>query len=430
MIDRSKAPEIRPFEDVHLDFPSVQYLSNGVPIQVIDRGYDEVNRVAVYVRGGILDEMHTMQAMLTAATAVEGFEKMTSAEIALKLDYNGAWKATQAYDGWTEISFWSLNENYGDTLNILEGCLTSPSFKVDDLDLLQRRYASTYAMQRMRSKYQASLALRRMLYGENHPLAGDIIPADIIAITSADLRQFYSMFYKTDGMRVVLAGRITDKMLAMTDASLGQINREGEVPPEYDWSKFQFPHESKVVVIDMPEATQASVSMAIPTVPRRHPDYFYLRVLVTLLGGFFGSRLMKSIREEKGYTYGISAILAGREHFSYIGITSECEIMYAYSLIDEVKREMRRLCDEPVTHAELDIVKQYMMSDLAKTLDTPFNVAGYVASAITFGVYPEYFNEQVKAIVNVTPADIQLMAQRYLDEGQMLIAIAAPQQSL
>ena len=139
---------------------------------------------------------------------------------------------------------------------------------------------------------------------------------------------------------------------------------------------------------------------------------------------------MKNIREDKGYTYGISAILAGREHFSYIGITSECEIMYAYSLIDEVKREMRRLCDEPVAQSELDIVKQYMLSDLAKTLDTPFNVAGYVASAITFGVYPEYFNEQVKAIINVTPADIQLMAQRYLDEGQMLIAIAAPQQVL
>lgn len=430
MIDRSKAPEIRPFDDVHLDFPEVQYLSNGIPIQIVNRGDEEVNRVAVYVRGGILDEARPMQAMLTAATAVEGFDKMTSADIALKLDYSGAWKATQAYDDWTEISFWSLNENYGDSLEILKGCLTSPTFNVDDLSLLQRRYASTYAMQHMRGKYMASLALRRMLYGENHPLAGDVTPEDVMAVTPAIMRSFYDKFYKTTGMRIVLAGRITDEMLAMTDASLGQIDRGGLVPPTYNWSGFKFSREARQIVIDMPEATQSSVSMAIPAVPRRHPDYFILRVLVTLLGGYFGSRLMKNIREEKGYTYGISAILAGREHCSYIGISSECEIMHTKSLINEVKHEMQRLCDETVSQSELDTVKQYMLSDLVKTLDTPFNVAGYVASAITFGVYPEYFNEQVRAIMNISPSDLLRGAQKYLDEKLMLIAVAAPQSLL
>ena len=147
MIDRSKAPAIHPFTDVHLDFPEVKYLSNGIPIQVIDRGTDEVNRIALFVRGGILDESRRMQAMLTSATAVEGFDGMTSSDIALKLDFNGAWKSTQAYDDWTEISFWSLNECYGETLEILKGCLTSPTFKEEDLALLQRCHIlSSYAL--------------------------------------------------------------------------------------------------------------------------------------------------------------------------------------------------------------------------------------------------------------------------------------------
>ena len=430
MIDRSKAPAIHPFTDVHLDFPEVKYLSNGIPIQVIDRGTDEVNRIALFVRGGILDESRRMQAMLTSATAVEGFDGMTSSDIALKLDFNGAWKSTQAYDDWTEISFWSLNECYGETLEILKGCLTSPTFKEEDLALLQRRYAGTYATQRVRGKYMASLALRRMLYGVNHPLAGDITPEDVMAITSTDIRAFYHRFYKPEGMRVVLAGRINDEIFAMTDATIGQINIVGEVPPMYDWSSFNFPSEARQEIVDMPDAVQSSISMAIPAVPRRHPDYFKLRVLVTLFGGYFGSRLMRNIREEKGYTYGISAILAGREHSGYIGISTECETIHTWSLIEEVKHEMQRLREEVVPQTELEIVKQNMLSDLVKTLDTPFNVAGYVASAITFGVYPEYFNEHVKAIIDITPVDLLQMAQRYLVEDKLFTVIAAPRSCL
>ena len=91
---------------------------------------------------------------------------------------------------------------------------------------------------------------------------------------------------------------------------------------------------------------------------------------------------------------------------------------------------MRRLREEIVPQAELDIVKQNMLSDLVKTLDTPFNVAGYVASSITFGVYPEYFNEHVKAIIDITPVDLLQMAQRYLDENKLITAIAAPRSCL
>ena len=430
MTDRTKAPAIKPFEGVRLDFPDTRYLSNGIPIQIINQGSDEVNRLSLYVRGGIVDEDYPLQSMLTSAILVDGSSDYTSSQIAQCLDFNGAWKAVQSYDDWTEISFWSLNEHFDKTLDILSSCLKSPTFDADVFGLLQRRHARNSATQHKRGKYLASMALMNMLYGPNHPLSRDVTPDDIMKQTPSQARDFYLRFFKPCGMRIVLAGCVTDEMFSMTDAALGAMHMDGTVPSLYDWSAYRPPESSQLVIVDKPDAVQASIAMAIPAIKRQHPDYIKLRVLITLLGGYFGSRLMSNVREDKGYTYGISAMLAGRKQSGYIGISTECELVHTKPLIDEVKHDMRRLREELVSEAELGIVRQNMISDLVKTLDTPFNVATYVASTITFGVYPEYFNEQVEQIMAITPVDVQLMAQRYLNDDKLLTAIAAPKDSI
>ena len=423
MLDRSLQPPVSPFTNVKLDFPQQTTLSNGVPLQVINQGDDPVNRVAVYVRGGILVEPKPMIAMMTGTVALEGSKSHTSAEIAQTLDFNGAWKAVQSYDDWTELSLWSLNYNYETNLRLLAQCILQPTFMPDDLDLLQRRYAGTYAASHRRVKYLAALELRRLYYGQTHPLAIDITPDDILSITSEELRSFYLRYYLTSHMRVILAGKITDRELAVTDDVLGHIDIPGRSLPYYDWSTFEAPASGTVKVVERPEAVQSAIAIALPAVPRRHPHYFKLRVLITVLGGYFGSRLMSNIREEKGYTYGISAVLAGREHCSYIGISTECMTQYTWAVVDEIKAEMSRLREQLVPADELDTVRKYMISDLVKTLDTPFSVASYVGSTITFGVYPSYYNDQVKAIEQVTAADLLEMARIYLREERMLIAV-------
>lgn len=426
MTHRINAPQVHQFTDVHLDFPQLRHLSNGIPIYVIDRGSDEVNRISVYVRGGVLDELVPMLALLTGAALLEGSAHFTSAHIANRLDFEGSWKAVQVYDDYVELSFWSLNEHLGSVLEILIDCLTSPAFAAADVEVLKRRYAATCATQRRRGKYYSSLATKQMLYGKHHPLACDTTPEQILSITREQLLHFYHTNYKSASMQVVLAGRITPEMQAMVDATVGQLSLPGDAPGPYDWTSFTMPSAGGMMHIDRPGDVQASVAIAIPAVERLHPDYLKLRFTTTLLGGYFGSRLMTNIREDKGYTYGISAYLAGREHCGNIGIATECDPEHVEPLLNEVRKEMHRLCEEPVAEAELNIVKQNMIGDLVKTLDTAFNVASYVVSTIAFGVYPEYYNRQVQQVMAATAADVKLMAQRYLDADRMLIAVAAP----
>ena len=168
----------------------------------------------------------------------------------------------------------------------------------------------------------------------------------------------------------------------------------------------------------------------LPTVPRRHPDYIKLRLLATVLGGYFGSRLMANIREDKGYTYGINASLSGRSFDGYIGISTECDTQHCWNVIAETKKEMVRLCDEPIPEQELKVVKRHLLSDLVKTLDTPFNIAAYIGSMFCYGIYPTYFNDQVQEIIDANSSDLLDVAKHYLDMSKLRIVIACDKNSL
>ena len=175
-------------------------------------------------------------------------------------------------------------------------------------------------------------------------------------------------------------------------------------------------------------AVQSAIQMQLPAIPRTHPDYFKLRILVTALGGYFGSRLMSNVREEKGYTYGIWASLIGARQGAYVSISTECDCAYTRPLIDEVKHEMETLRNEPIPIEELDMVRSSMLSELVKNLDTPFSIASNVGAMILYGIYPEYFNEQIRAIRAVTPEELLATARRYLLEENLYTVVAGQMQ--
>lgn len=424
MIDRTRRPPIHNFEDVHLDFPKSDILSCGTPLWVINGGTEEVNRISVYVNGGTINESRPLQSLFTAMMAFEGSQLFTSSQIAEKLDYCGAWKTTQNYDDICEMSVSSVNEYFSEVLPILADALANPTFPAEEFELCKARYASAYATMRERVKYLAAIELRKLYYGKNHPLVANITPEQIMQLTTDDLKSFYNEHYSPGNCRIIISGKIEDCMANQVRDMM--TSWQTQEPIQDDTSALDYnPSDPTMSVIDKPGAVQSAIAIAIRSVGRKHPDYLSLRVLCMVLGGYFGSRLMSNIREDKGYTYGINAFLAGRLEDGYIGISTECDIKYTWAVIEEIKREIKHLCEECMSENELNNVRQYMLSEQVKTLDTPFNVASYVASTFLYGVYPEYFNKQIETIINITPERLNEVAQKYLNVNQMLIAIAS-----
>lgn len=177
-------------------------------------------------------------------------------------------------------------------------------------------------------------------------------------------------------------------------------------------------------VTDRPESLQSAVVLSIPAIARTHPDYNFLRLTVTALGGYFGCRLMTNIREDKGYTYGITASLIGSHDGSYITVSAQCDKRYTEALIDEVRNELRGMVTRPLGADELSRLRFNAASDLASTLDSPMNMMDYYELQQTVGTPPGYFDARQDALADITPEIICAISQKYLDPDALRISIA------
>lgn len=427
-INRSTPPPVSDFKDIRLDVPEPITLSNGIKMWVAGNGEDEVNKLCVYLTGGSFQESLAMQATTCSMAVFNGNKNMTNSQIAEAIDYYGAWRAVQTYDNCTAFSLSSLNENFKHTLPILFDSLRFPLFPTSELELAKRQLAVNCSTARERVKYIASKAMLKLYYGEKHPLATDPTAADIMSLTRDDIVQFHRDNYSAQNCNIVFAGRISDRELSLVDDVVSLWAPNGDKSPSLEPAPT--PSDEMLKIVNKDGAVQSAISMTIKAIPRRHPDYFKLRILTTVLGGYFGSRLMTNIREDKGYTYGISASLSGRSFDGYIGISTECDTRHTWNVISETKREIERLSNEPIPESELENVKRHMLSDLVKTLDSPFNIASYIGNMFCYGTYPTYLNEQVQAIMSATSTELLKTAQQYLDVGKLRIVIACDETKL
>lgn len=420
--DRTKAPVTRPFASVHLDFPEPTRLANGIETYVVGNGEDEVCRISWYLPGGKFQESEPMLASLTAMSLFEGCEGMEAQQVADTFDSYGAMKSAQAFDNYTLVELSTLNKFLPQVLPAWVCCVTAPAFSQAEVEVKRQYAASSIANMQQKVKYLATCEMNRLYYGPSHPLARVATPAGVEAITTDMLRGFHAANYSLAGSRLVVSGHITGAEMEAINAAIGSLPLGPQRGLPRDWPIE--PSDTMQSVVNRPGAMQSAIAMTIRAVKRSHPDYLKLRLLVMALGGYFGSRLMTNIREDKGYTYGIGAVLAGRCDDAYVGISTECACEYTRSVIAEVKKEIERLRREPIGLDELNTVKRHLMSDLVKTLDTPFSIADYVGSTFLYGVYSDYFNRQVREVQEATPAQLQQLAVKYLDVDRLRTVVA------
>ena len=191
--------------------------------------------------------------------------------------------------------------------------------------------------------------------------------------------------------------------------------------------KVSFPFAAvseKRIFTEREDAMQSAVKMGCTTITREHPDYPKLRVLMTLFGGYFGSRLMSNIREEKGYTYGISAGIMFYPDSGVLVVSTETDNEYVEPLIQEVYHEIDRLHHELVPDEELTMVRNYMLGEMCRSYESPFSLSDAWIFIATSGLTDDYFLRSLHAVNEVTPAEIQDLVQRYLCKETLKEVIA------
>ena len=422
-MDRTIQPEIQPLKNFHIQTPVRTTLPNGIPLTVINAGEQEVVRMDVLFSGGRWQQSQKLQALFTNRMLREGTTKYTAATIAEKLDYYGSWLELSSSSEYAYITVYSLNKYLAKTLEVVESMIKEPLFPQKELQTILDTNIQQYLVNTSKVDFLAHRSLLKSLYGEQHPCGKIVMEEDYHTITPEVLREFYERYYHSGSCSIFLSGKVTDDIISRVTDIFGIPF--GQYQLQMPKSSFPFAAiPEKRIFTEREDAMQSAVKMGCTTITREHPDYPKLRVLMTLFGGYFGSRLMSNIREDKGYTYGISAGVVFYPDSGLLIVSTETDNEYVELLIQEVYHEIDRLHLDPVSAEELRIVRNYMLGEMCRSYESPFSLSDAWIFIATSGLKDDYFARSLQAVNEITPAEIQDLAQRYLCKETLKEVIA------
>ena len=414
-MERTFQPPVCASPRFELMCPQCMVMPNGIPLYVFDAGENEVVRIDVVVKGGRWQQRLPLQALFTNRLLREGSSRYTSVQIAERLDYYGAWLDLSVGQGHSFVTLYSLNKYLPQTLDLLENLIKEPSFPDNELSTILDNNVQQFKINMQKVDFLAHRELVKALYGCHHPDGRVIEESDYKHISSAILREFHSLYYHSGNCSVYVTGKVTDECVRRLESCLGNAPFGLIVKPVQKTPVFMpVPTADKRIFVTRPDALQSAVRMGLLTVQRTHPDYVGISVLVTLLGGYFGSRLMSNIREKKGYTYNISAGLVSCPGSSAMVISTETDNEYVEPLINEVYHEIDRLLAEPVSQDELNMVKNYMLGDLCRSYESVFSLSDAWIFLHTSCLPDNYFELMQDTIKSITPRELYDLAGKYL----------------
>lgn len=428
MPDRVTPPPVSGFGFMKMPSPVTVRLSNGIDIVSLNQGDEEINSIHLMFNGGF-GEASTLSAQnLMAGTVTEGSVNRSGEEIASVMEDNGSWFGVKSTDHHTIFSIHSLNRNLAEVLPCFADVVFGPSFPVDVIETKRRKLIDSRNLNLQKVSFMSSLLSRQQLYGKNHPLSRNDSEEEILNVTRQQLIDVHRRIVCSEPPVIFVAGKIPPEILSLIRDTFEKYSFESTTRKPLDIIPFSPDYTAMSLHHQMEGKLQNSVSLTIPAIPRNHPDYFPLRFAAVTLGGYFGSRLVSNIREQKGYTYGISAGLAGVYEGGYITISSECANAYVEPLIDEVRKEIVSLRTDLIPADEWKVVSNYIKSALVSTLDNPFSIIDHYVKNYIFDMPDNNFEAQQIALEASSSETVLLMARKYMDPDRMFIATAGTRQ--
>lgn len=424
MIDRNIQPTIRSIDEFNIIKPEHIVMRNDIPLYVTRAGNQDVVRVDIVIGSGRWEQNHPLQALFCNRMLREGSVRLSFSEIAEQLDFYGAWLELSSGLQYSYITLYSLNKYFQQTLSVLSSILFEPTFPAQQLSTVIDNNLQQWRVNSAKVDYLARQNFLNCIFGDNHPSGSITTEKFYNEITRDILLDYYKENYHSGNCSIYLSGNITTSILSQVEDVLGS-SPWGEVkkaPERKDYYRVTVPEKRKTIHVD--DAMQSCVKIGCPIIGFDHPDSYKLKVLMTVFGGYFGSRLMQNIREDKGYTYGISASINNTPDTGILGISTETANEHVECLIKEVYHEMEVLQNDLIPDSELHMVCNYMLGDMCRTYEGPFAQSDAWVFLYTNHLNVDYFQNSLEAIRSVNPKELRQLAQQYFKIDKMVEVIA------
>lgn len=409
-----EAPPIKVIKELSLPPYESEVLPNGMALYMLKGGSEPVMRMEVVFRAGATYESKSAVAEFMAGLMSEGTQSMVSAQLAERIESLGATLFTRGGVDTTRIRLLTLTRFFPDLIEVVDEVIKAPAFDPGELKVYADNKVERLKIDMKKNEVLAYRHLTESIFGLRHPYGKNVVPEDYLAITPEDLRNHHTKHIVPQKGMVLVSGLFGDKETELIRNTIGSWN-----PNHTNGSAVleSYPEDSKTGYLEFkgPQVHQAAIRIGRRLFPQAHPDFNGLFVLNTILGGYFGSRLMMEIRENQGLTYGIYSSVDSFASDGCFYISTETATDNTSKVIEAIQKEMLKLQQELIPAEELDMARNYLMGHLMTQIDGPFSTLDYIKSMKIEHLEDSSFASMVETIQHITPNQLQELAVRYLD---------------
>jgi predicted Zn-dependent peptidase len=433
-LDRTKVPPPGPLPRLEVPTWTTMQLADGATLIVSEKHDLPLVSFTISWSGGA-DQYEpagkTGLANMVASMLSEGTTTRTGDQLSEALQMLGTTINTGVGGEAGQMGFVSMKDKFAPTLAILEDELMNPTFPEAALERLRARTLVGLQQSRDRTAYVASQVFRRTLYGDEHPYGRFTTEASIKSITRDDVVGFHKAYFTPNHAYITVVGDITPAQARATvEKELAAWTGSGAAP-SFNYPAVPAPKATTIYLVDKPGAAQSSFAIGLAGPARNTPDYYAIELMNTILGGMFQSRLNADIREQKGYSYGVSSRFAyghGPGAFQAGGeiVTAKTDS----ALLEFVKHLKGIRGDIPVTDEELATAKSKLIQQLPDRFESVESTAGSITGLYLDGLPKDYYQKYQENVQDVTKADLQRVANQYLDPAHMAIVIVGDRKTI
>ena len=412
-VNRTIAPESKGIDHIQLIKPEQVKLDNGCNIFSFNSNDQELVRIEWIFANLRFDQAKPLLNVAVNTMLTEGTSSLSSSQIADKIDFYGAFlQVDYGYDH-SQVALYTLNKHLAATLPVIKEIITDSVFPENELETFVRNQQQKLQVSLQKNDMVARRKFNKALYGDTiYGLGAEF--DDYKTLQREDMIWHFKQMHQPSNCTILVAGKVDKKTIALLSDAFGDKWTNPTIEANISQPELRTSREH-FYFVEKPDALQSAIRMGLPSITRGHTDFPALQVTNTVLGGYFGSRLMANIREDKGYTYGIGSGLSALRKGGAFFIATEVGADVCKSAVAEIEKEINILKTELVPDEELSLVRNYMLGSLLGSLENIFSHADKFKSIYFAGLDYEYYDTYTNIVKTITSEEILQTANKYLD---------------
>ena len=430
-MDRTTQPHIFLSEIKRLPSIRTLYLNNGVKMYLIDIENSEMVRLDLMFKGGMWVQDRPIQALLALGNMKEGAAGKSAEQINELIDYHGAALSTTVAKTFAALTVTCLHKHLKNVADIIKDVVSDPKYDEEVMRVKVQQMRTSHEIQAQRVKTQAEWLFFNEMFGKSHPMASFPEIRDFNDANTDMIKVYYDRFLGHKNCTILLSGKINDSTIQIVEQAFGNTEWGGnclrddvdELMKKHDFIFDNAKHG--LTRFEMPQKTvQSNIMSGLVLNKMTGKDKAVMMITNCLLGGFFGSRLMKNIREKKGLTYGIYSYILANHLFNVLCISTDTTNEMTDLVIEEINKELDKLGRGTVDENELDIVKNYFAGTICRAYEASLAYPARIMKLIATNEKIDEVMELQRFYAEIKPKDITDFASKFLDKERVLWAVA------